>query len=381
MNILQSQSKHLKLSDSEKIEFIEIRQTSFRQGVDSYVVSILSPDSKRRATSFRADAQHLVDYWTEKASEAGIEITYKPYVHEPFGPVLSPLPTFNTPDDEQVVWRYMSFSKFMSLISSGSLWFARADILQASDPMEGRVPEAQVQANNTLLRSMNFVPMTDGHGNEVFSSQQRGEHSVVMHARRDYFERYHTYINCWHISDVENFAMWRVYGEDRNCLAIKSTVGDLRKALGVSNNYRIFAGAMNYVDYSDSEIFKEPMPNGFAKYLNKSLYYEYEQELRLIFWDVGAVSDLIPNEVKYHDEPDDSDLKDIPVGVKAPVDVNKLVNEVVLGPDCEPWFIEMLRELSKCENSEGLVERFKKLNVTLSEVKDYQIPSPPDINW
>lgn len=369
------------LEAQDRILSMEVCQTSLRQGVDTFVISAVSVDGVPKSHQFFVNQTDKVEFYKALAASLGLEITYKPHVTHAMAPVIEQHPTFNTPADEQVIWRYMSFSKFMSLISSGSLWFSRADILQASDPMEGRVPDAQVEANNAYLRQMNLVPTTDGLGNEVFSSAQRREHEVVSHARRDYFQRYHTYINCWHLSNVENFAMWRIYGEDKNCVAIKSTIGDLRRALGQSDSYRIYAGAVNYVDYSDPEIFKEPMPNGFAKYLNKSLYYKYEQELRLVFWDVGAVSDLIPNDVKYHYEPEDSDIKDIPVGVKVPVDVNELVNEVVLGPDCEPWFTEMLEKLNQSENATKLGESLGMLNIKQSDVKGYQIPKPPDVNW
>jgi hypothetical protein len=369
------------LEVQDRILSMEVRQTSVRQGVDTFVVSAESVNGVPKSHQFFINQTDKVEFYKALAAGLGLEITYKPHVTHAMEPVIEQHPTFNTPADDQVIWRYMSFSKFMSLISSGSLWFSRADILQASDPMEGRVPDAQVEVNNAHLRKMKLAPVTDGLGNEVFSSAQRSEHEVVMHARRDYFQRYHTYINCWHLCDVENFAMWRIYGEDKNCIAVKSTVGDLRKALGESDNYKIFAGTIDYVDYSNPEIGKKFIPNGFKKYLSKSIHYKYEQELRLIFSDDGAVSDLIPNEVKYHKEPIGNDIKDLPVGVKVPVDVNQLVNEVVLGPDCEPWFIEMMQELTERENSQGLMLRLGKLQIKTSNVKGYQIPSPPDINW
>lgn len=365
----------------DRILSMEIRQTRTRQGIDTFNVSAVTKNDVPKSYQFGVNQKEKVQYFEKLAEELGIEITYQPHLPLPISPVMEEHDTFNTPPDEQVIWRYMSFSKFMSLISSESLWFARADTLQASDPMEGRVPEAQVEANIKHLRLLNLAPMTDKEGRIIFSPQQRAEQDAVMHMRREYFERYKTYINCWHISDVENFAMWRIYGEESNSLAIKSTVGDLRKALGESDNYRIFAGAMNYVDYSDPAIFKEPMPNGFSKYLNKSQYYEYEKELRLIYWDIGDVSDLIPNEVKYHIEPDESDVKEIPTGVKVPIDFKQLVNEVILGPDCEPWFIEMLQGLNKQENSVKLIEILGLLNIKLSDVKGYRIPGPPNYNW
>ena len=49
-------------------------------------------------------------------------------------PYCDPLP------DDAVLWRYMDFTKFVSLLEKSSLFFARADKLE--DPFEGYLPRA-----------------------------------------------------------------------------------------------------------------------------------------------------------------------------------------------------------------------------------------------
>lgn len=47
-------------------------------------------------------------------------------------------------DLEKTVWRYMPFSKFVSLIAYQALWFSKLNILQ--DAYEGMLPTASKRA-------------------------------------------------------------------------------------------------------------------------------------------------------------------------------------------------------------------------------------------
>ena len=42
--------------------------------------------------------------------------------------------SFRPPPEEAVLWRYMDFTKFVSLLSTNALYFARADTL--GDPLK-----------------------------------------------------------------------------------------------------------------------------------------------------------------------------------------------------------------------------------------------------
>ena len=56
---------------------------------------------------------------------------------------------FETPSDENVtIWRYLDFTKFVSLLDRQQLFFARVDTLD--DPFEGSYPKG-----NIVLRQEN----------------------------------------------------------------------------------------------------------------------------------------------------------------------------------------------------------------------------------
>jgi hypothetical protein len=50
-------------------------------------------------------------------------------------PLLSP------PPDDAVLWRYMDFTKFVSLLETSALFFCRPD--QLGDPFEGSISPAE----------------------------------------------------------------------------------------------------------------------------------------------------------------------------------------------------------------------------------------------
>ena len=53
-------------------------------------------------------------------------------------------PIFNTPTDNTLIWRYMDFTKFISLLETSSLFFAQGDKL--GDPFEGSFPKPNIRS-------------------------------------------------------------------------------------------------------------------------------------------------------------------------------------------------------------------------------------------
>ena len=69
--------------------------------------------------------------------------------------------TFVQPDDEEIkVWRYMDFTKLISLIDSRRLFFARADKL--GDSFEGSYPKINIQKRAQLPKSLTKGIPDDG---------------------------------------------------------------------------------------------------------------------------------------------------------------------------------------------------------------------------
>lgn len=106
-------------------------------------------------------------------------------------------PTFIQPHEEVKVWRYMDFTKLVSLIDSQCLYFTRAD--RFDDRFEGALPKANVTARKIVFEQF---PETV---REAILKSGRSEGITNKH-----WTRYNA-INCWHMNDYESAAMWKLY--------------------------------------------------------------------------------------------------------------------------------------------------------------------------
>ena len=61
-------------------------------------------------------------------------------------------PSFKSPPDDAVLWRYMDFTKFVSLLDKRALFFVRADKL--GDPFEGTITKVNVTARAAFYQTL-----------------------------------------------------------------------------------------------------------------------------------------------------------------------------------------------------------------------------------
>ena len=101
------------------------------------------------------------------------------------------------PSFDEILWRYMDFAKFVSLLEHRALFFARADKL--GDPFEG----AWSDVNHKLLEQGKKAETNKDVSNWMEAW------SLIARSARD--QRRFTLVNCWHASDHESEAMWRLY--------------------------------------------------------------------------------------------------------------------------------------------------------------------------
>lgn len=80
----------------------------------------------------------------------------------------------NDPDNDQIIWRYLSLSKFLDLLNRSELYFARSD--KFNDSMEGSMTKKDEQ---------------------IFDQYAEGLSTQVKNINGA------AYINCWTKSDVE----------------------------------------------------------------------------------------------------------------------------------------------------------------------------------
>lgn len=130
--------------------------------------------------------------------------------------MYSAKPLFNMPANEHTtIWRYMDFTKFVSLLDKKALYFSRPDKL--SDKFEGAIPRPTVMARKTLVSGS---PIAE----DTLKVMSQGAQEV----------RKFVFLNCWHMNNNESAAMWQLYVQKNEGVAIRSTFARLRESLSSS---------------------------------------------------------------------------------------------------------------------------------------------------
>jgi hypothetical protein len=231
-------------------------------------------------------------------------------------------PSFLQPLDETVkVWRYMDFTKFVSLLESRSLHFARIDKL-VEDPFEGSYPKL-----NVLARQTPPVGLPAEHHDVYVKAMAEDGAKMARNMVKM------VGVNCWHMNPHESAAMWSLYLKGSNGVAIQSTYRKFRDCFaGFQGD--IFIGEVRYIDY-ESE-FIDGTPNAFAPFAYKRKSFEHEKEVRAtivrmpptvegIGWNFEAAT--------------------FTHGELIPIDLDLLVEKVHVAPNSPEWFVDLVRSV------------------------------------
>lgn len=167
---------------------------------------------------------------------------------------------YSSVSDEAKLWRYMSFSKFLSLLETSALYFCRIDCF--IDNLEATQPKG----------AGHFAAMTENPW-QVFEK-------LCVDKQLEIY-RNMTFANCWHINEQENPTMWENYvmKHGNEGIAIQTCFQNLAECFDTDRaltNLR-----MKYIDYN-AEFLDYSYPN-YPVYLSiKDVKYKYENELRVI---------------------------------------------------------------------------------------------------
>ena len=240
--------------------------------------------------------------------------------------MYSVLPGITLPKDTDLLWRYMSFEKFVSLLDTKSLFFTRADKFE--DPFEGFTPP--------LIKKDYVRTVSDTN---------------TLEELQENWPKY-TLCSCWHHADEESMAMWDKYHLHNSGIAIKTTFGNFKDCLG--EGYRVFLGNIEYIDH-----YEYPVPQNldemsmlYTWYFHKRKAFEYEREFRAIFFDFpSSFTDYIDNYGNLINP--DATLKNkkypdtCKTGKLLNVDLNKLMPEVITSPHIrnEEWITKTVRSV------------------------------------
>lgn len=200
--------------------------------------------------------------------------------------------------------RYLDLPKFLSLLHSSSLYFRRADGF--SDRFEG----ALIPAFRRVLDE----------------SHREGKRQYDA----DYFyrrARVGNYVSCWTMGTTDNMALWQLYGGVKTSVAINTTVQRLVR-VAVDWNEQVVVHRVNYIDHSKNPDMVIGCYTDVLRYKNEA--YEYEKELRLIVPRQG------------------NEWESNPIGINLSIaKLSDLIASVVVAPEAEDWFVEIVKDLCK----------------------------------
>jgi hypothetical protein len=207
-------------------------------------------------------------------------------------------PNITLPEDANtIVWKYLDLSKFLDLLISKKLFMSRSDKFE--DQYEGTFSEPTFEEIKKLsVNNPEFLDFYKSHREKVV-------------------------VSSWHINEYESFAMWQIFTQNSEGIAIQSTIGRLQKALQKEKEFNQYIGEVNYIDYKKEYI---PFDDMFFPFLFKRKSFQYEREVRIL-------SDLNDKDIKIND------------GLKINVDLNQLIEKIYIHPKSENWYKKLVIEL------------------------------------
>ncbi len=188
-----------------------------------------------------------------------------------------------TVDPGAVIWRYLHFDKFASLILRKALWFSKLEIFE--DNEEGITPSVtRAELKRQHCEMENWFPDEERRQQVqkfVEDNEDSGRELIVA--------------SCWFMADDESSNMWEDYGGTEDSVVVKSSVGALARSLVMSHK-RFWIGAVKYIDpesYEGMNAYEGSQAH--LRAFIKNAKYSHEKELRVATMNWVAPGCLNPD--------------------------------------------------------------------------------------
>jgi len=252
------------------------------------------------------------------------------------------------------IWKYMDLAKFISLLSKESLYFACPR--EFNDPFEGYFPKnyAQDYAGKYIKIIEDLTSKRDEFAGASVNPKDRQlvdakikelddaingiNTSLIMEIEENISQ---SGVSCWHKSEYESEAMWKLYTASGQGIAIESTIGQLKDS--IINEESLEIKSVTYLSEDDPK--KEDGKLDILFWKRKA--FEHEKELR------ATIS-----------------LKEKGKGAFVECDLDKLISRIHVSPLVEPYLKEIVKEVcvGKVRDINNLVHRS-----TLLDKPDYTV--------
>ncbi len=125
--------------------------------------------------------------------------------------------------------------------------------------------------------------------------------------------------------------MWEIYSQTKDAIAIKTTAHNLVNSLDITQYRKKFIEfILSTVDYRPSKEIKGKLKYS-SPFFIKRPHFKYESEARLF---LSSYSSYKPN-------------LETPLGYIVPIDLSKGIDEILVHPDAQEWFLKSIQELVK----------------------------------
>jgi len=229
-----------------------------------------------------------------------------------------------TPNWNAVLWRYLDLPKFVSMLANKAVPMIRIDKFE--DKWEGF-----------------SAPLSEKEYRGFFAKKEK-ESDLERFERGEQLRRFY-YANCWHMSDVESDAMWKLYMSGDEGLAIRTTYQSLIYSLReVSQEFLI--GKVRYTKPSAGLSM-------LLTCMTKREPFAFEKEVRVIWHDADAEHAYRNKDVDSPSNPDEQ-----PSAILFNCDLKQLIEDVTVSPKAGLWFAPAIKDL---------LEKYKLKGVRVSQ--------------
>jgi hypothetical protein len=234
---------------------------------------------------------------------------------------FSPLP-YEIPNNDSRLWRYMDFTKYVSMLSISGLYFARADFFD--DHFEGAkgIKRNKAKWDEHYLSFFKEAIKNPPKGHVWNKSDEFAEKEAQRLLKEleagGESHRKRVFINCWHENEHESEAMWRLYSSYLdNAVAVRTSYASLYESLG--RNPSISIGKIKYIDFNKSYAGVND------SFWRKRKSFEHENEVRAVINDHECET----------------------AGKIIKCDLSILVEKVFVSPTTPIWFVELVNDVNQ----------------------------------
>lgn len=235
------------------------------------------------------------------------------------------------------------------MLMTKKLYFSRSD--KFDDSFEGSKTQQVVQYTEELIRQFN---------RNIGVADENNDPDLQLRAMRivSQLMRHYTYILCWHMSEFESIAMWKLYGRINESIAIQTTYQRLADCLPDCCKM----GVVRYINYAEHK--PEELAN-FSPYYYKRESFAYEQEVRAMIQNDPSENsaDYLIRDLRQkgrdRDEQgriiaaieetldkanDHAKLTDESVSIE--VDLSTLIQGIYVSPTAPKWFLDVVKSVT-----------------------------------